>query len=118
MRMKVVSFNDYKQLKKMSYNDFCRWVEGLYRTAFEEGLHEGESELDNVDVDQWKLFIEKTPGAENIFAISLFVEDFCSELLSIRGIGPKLLDRICTKFDLYEEEEEENGGSLHEETTD
>lgn len=112
---KDIPFNSYKKLIKLSYGQFSRWLSNLCKIAYEEGLRDGESELDNATVDEWMEFIEKTPGHDEVFSIALTTEEFCKKLEGIQGLGPKMLDKICREFNLYEEEEEENGGSVHEE---
>ena len=37
---KLADFNTFKALKRMSFNDFNRWVIEFYHAAFEDGLRE------------------------------------------------------------------------------
>lgn len=112
---KEIPFSAYKKLVKLSYGQFSRWLNDFCRESYNEGLKDGESELDNASVDEWMEFIEKTPGHEEVFSIALTTEEFCKKLEGIPGLGPKMLDKICKEFNLYEEEEEEDGGNVHEE---
>lgn len=43
--MKIVDLKAFKTVQHMSLNQFCRWVESIYRSGFEDGLREGEKEL-------------------------------------------------------------------------
>lgn len=72
--MKVASFSDYKQVRKMSFNDFNRWVVALYQAAYEDGLNE-QSSSDDV--------------------AAILTEDRLREiLLSIKGVGEKRVEQI------------------------
>lgn len=112
---KDIPFSSYKKIIKLSYGQFSRWLSNFYKTAYEEGLKDGESELDNATVDEWMEFIEKTPGYDKVFSIALTTEELCKKLEGIPGLGPKMLDKICREFNLYEEEEKEDGRNVHEE---
>ncbi len=84
--MKPASFSDFKRVQKLSLNDFNRWMTALYQTAFEAGLREGESELDEaVILDEAKLL---------------------QIILSVKGVGQKRAELIVDKI---LSEENENG---------
>lgn len=66
---KLADFNTFKALKRMSFNDFNRWVIEFYHAAFEDGLREGEEEWDE--------------------CVAAMTEDRMLEVfMSVRGIGP------------------------------
>ena len=66
---KLADFNTFKALKRMSFNDFNRWVIEFYHAAFEDGLREGEEEWDE--------------------CVAAMTEDrMLKVFMSVRGIGP------------------------------
>lgn len=66
---KLADFNTFKALKRMSFNDFNRWVIEFYHAAFEDGLRKGEEEWDE--------------------CVAAMTEDRMLEVfMSVRGIGP------------------------------
>lgn len=76
--MKPASFSDFKRVQKLSLNDFNRWMTVLYQTAFEAGLHEGESELNE--------------------AIILDEDRLLQIILSVKGVGQKRAELIVDKI--------------------
>ena len=64
--MKPVNFQTYKTATRMSLNEFNRWVTSIYKTAFADGLEEGEKEIpdDAVILSDDELFrkLQEIPG--------------------------------------------------------
>lgn len=51
--MKPVGFHDFQKVRRMSLNDFNRWVVSIYQAAYAEGLRAGEEEYgDGVVYDE------------------------------------------------------------------
>lgn len=65
--MKPVSFSELKKLRKMTLNDFNRWITVLYECGFNDGIEKSEEGLIS-EVDE-----------EQLFGI----------LISVKGIGEK-----------------------------
>lgn len=62
---KAVDFNTYKHLQKMSLNAFNRWVTSIYMSGVQDGLKEGEKELDECSVftaEELTSFLQTVPG--------------------------------------------------------
>lgn len=76
---KVLNFHDYKRLRKMSYNDLCRWAEELYKNAFLDGMDKAEEGIITISADDFKA---------------------CAE--SVKGIGEKRADEIIERLKEYE----------------
>ena len=68
---KVIDFQTYSHLRKMSFNDMSRWVMSIYKSAYQDGY--AESVKEQVVLDEPELY---------------------NTLLSIPGIGPKTADKI------------------------
>ena len=64
-----IPFNQYDKIRKMSYNEFDRWFKEFSHGIYQEGIKQGESELDNASVEQWTEFISNTPGATDTFSV-------------------------------------------------
>lgn len=64
-----IPFNQYDKIRKMTYNEFDRWFKEFSHGVYQEGIKQGESELDNASVEQWTVFIQKTPGTEEVFSV-------------------------------------------------
>ena len=48
MSKKNISFSSYDKIRKMTFNEFNRWVTGLYIDAFQEGQKEQQREEHNI----------------------------------------------------------------------
>ena len=62
---KAVDFNTYKHLQKMSFADFNRWVTSIYMSGVQDGLKEGEKELEECYVftpEELTSFLQTIPG--------------------------------------------------------
>ncbi len=101
MKMNKIKFSDYKTIKNMSFNNFNRWIADFWKASYEEGLREGESELDNADGDQWLEFIRNTPGSEEITSFLGTSDELYELLLTVPGVGEKLADRIMERIEGY-----------------
>ena len=76
---KVADFSTYKSLRSMSYNQFNRWVQSVYATAYQDGYDEGGKEFGNTPL--------------------VLDEDSLYELLiSVPGIGDKMANKIVDRF--------------------
>lgn len=99
--MNKIKFNDYKNIRNMSFNNFNRWLSDFWKASYEEGLREGESELDNADGDQWIEFIKNTPGSDEVIDFLGSTDELYKLLLTIPGIGETLADRIMERIEGY-----------------
>lgn len=68
--VKVADFKTYTLLRSMSFNQFNRWVESVYATAYADGYSKGTEEL-----------------GEN--PVILGEDEFFNLLLTVPGIGNK-----------------------------
>lgn len=60
-RMKQkISFNDYKNIQSMSFNEFNRWLRGFYKAAYSEGLN--DQDKDTMDLTFIAIAIKSTEG--------------------------------------------------------
>ena len=62
---KAVDFNTYKHLQKMSFADFNRWVTSIYMSGVQDGLKEGEKELEECSTftaEELTSFLQTIPG--------------------------------------------------------
>lgn len=39
--MKLINYQDFKRIQRLSLNDFNRWVQSIYKSGFSDGLEEG-----------------------------------------------------------------------------
>ena len=78
--MKPVHFRDYKQIQKMTFNQFNRWVEVLYKSGFEDGLNAGQ---------------------DNVIA-EISDDELMEILLSVKGIGRKRAEQVIEKIEKIE----------------
>ena len=99
--MNKIKFTDYKNIRNMSFNNFNRWLSDFWKASYEEGLREGESELDNADGDQWIEFIKNTPGSDEVIDFLGSTDELYKLLLTIPGIGETLADRIMERIEGY-----------------
>ena len=77
--MKSASFSNFKQIQRMSLNDFNRWMNAFYGAAYEDGLREGESEFED--------------------CIATVSEDRLMEiLLSVKGIGKSRAEQVVASI--------------------
>lgn len=76
---KVADFNTYRSLRSMSYNQFNRWIQSVYATAYQDGYDEG--------------------GKEFGYTPLVLDEDSLYELLvSVPGVGNKTANKIVDRF--------------------
>lgn len=99
--MNKIKFNDYKNIRNMSFNNFNRWLSDFWKASYEEGLREGESELDDADGDQWIEFIKNTPGSDEVIDFLGTNDELYELLLTVPGIGETLADRIMERIEGY-----------------
>lgn len=99
--MKNVGFSDYKKIKNMSFNNFNRWIADFWKASYEEGLREGESEIDNADGDAWMEFIRNTPGSEEVVDFLGTSDELYELLLTVPGVGVTLAERIMERIEGY-----------------
>lgn len=90
MGKKNLSFSSYKKIVKYTYNDFNRWVTGLYIDAFREGQHEQQREAHNIS----------------------FENELPKILMSVKGLGQKRVDAILKAIDDYYKEKKENDDGI------
>ena len=86
---KFVSFSSYNKIRKLSFNEFNRWITNLYTIAFEEGQKE-------------QLKVTNTIS---------FEEELPKILLTVRGLGQKRVDTIMQAIDDYYKKKAGNDGT-------
>lgn len=62
---KAITFKEFKAVQRMSLNTFNRWVTSIYMSGVEDGLKEGEKELDEsytFTTDELMVFLQTIPG--------------------------------------------------------
>lgn len=74
--MKPVSFSTYKMLRKLSHNDFNRWVISVYNSGLQDGINITDEEV----------------------VAELNEDRLLQILLSIKGIGQKRAEEIVEKI--------------------
>ena len=74
--MKPVTFQNLKQIKKMSLNELNRWALSLYASGMQDGIEESEKDL----------------------VAEISDEKLLEILLSVKGIGPKRADEVMKKI--------------------
>lgn len=74
--MKPITFQNLKQIKKMSLNEFNRWALSLYASGMQDGIEESEKDL----------------------VAEISDEKLLEILLSVKGIGPKRADEVMKKI--------------------
>ena len=77
---KPADFGIYKKLRKMSFNEFNRWITEFYAAAYQDGAEAVVTDSDPLDDPDLVAAIEQ----ERLYEV----------LLSVPGIGEKLADRI------------------------
>ena len=76
---KVADFSTYRSLRSMSYNQFNRWIQSVYATAYQDGYDEGGKEFGDTPL--------------------VLDEDSLYELLvSVPGVGNKMANKIVDRF--------------------
>lgn len=86
---KFVSFSSYNKIRKLSFNEFNRWITNLYTIAFEDGQKE-------------QLKVTNTIS---------FEEELPKILLTVRGLGQKRVDTIMQAIDDYYKKKADNDGT-------
>ena len=71
-------FDQYKHLQRMSKNEFSRWCESFGKNMWEQGYQDARKGIIDMDYDE-----------------------LYNKILSVKGVGPALCERILDK--LYEE---------------
>ena len=87
-------FNEYDRCRKMSKNEFSRWLTTFFDTAFQEGYKQACS-----DVPDGSIVIDPN---ENV-VVEWSYEEFKDMLLSVKGIGENKAEAIIDKiYEYYE----------------
>lgn len=76
----VISYQGYRQLKKLSYDDFSKWIETFYKEAFKEGLNKAEEDLQDAEVMSVEKVLEKLKQAgfsstESTYILEVLLSD-------------------------------------------
>ena len=77
---KPADFGTYKRLRKMSFNEFNRWITEFYAAAYQDGAD--------------SVVVESDPPDHPDLVAAMEEERLYEILLSIPGIGVKRADRI------------------------
>lgn len=62
---KAITFKEFKAVQRMPLNTFNRWVSSIYMSGVQDGLKEGEKELDECytfTTDELTTFLQTIPG--------------------------------------------------------
>lgn len=82
-------FNQYKQCQKMTKNEFTRWVETIADETYKDGYREAMK-----DVPDGCIVL----NPEEVVIIDWNDEEFYDMLLSVKGVGKALADKIMDKI--------------------
>ena len=74
--MKPITFQNLKQIKKMSLNELNRWALSLYASGMQDGIEESEKDV----------------------VAEISDEKLLEILLSVKGIGSKRADEVMKKI--------------------
>ena len=85
-------FNQYKQCQKMTKNQFDRWLEAFASQMWQQGYNKACE-----DVPDGSVVIDTT----DTMIIDTDYDELYNKILSVKGVGPALCERILDK--LYEE---------------
>lgn len=85
-------FNQYKQCQKMTKNEFTRWVETIADETYKDGYREAMK-----DVPDGCIVL----NPEEVVVIDWNDEEFYDMLLSVKGVGKALADKIVDKIYKY-----------------
>lgn len=85
-------FNQYKQCQKMTKNEFTRWVETIADETYKDGYREAMK-----DVPDGCIVL----NPEEVVVIDWNDEEFYDMLLSVKGVGKALADKIMDKIYEY-----------------
>lgn len=88
-------FGQFKCLQKMSKNEFSRWCEKFGQNMWEQGYKDACKGMQEVPKDS--VVIDTT----DTMIIEMNYDELHNKILSIKGVGPALCERIVDK--LYEE---------------
>lgn len=80
---KAITFKEFKTVQRMPLNTFNRWVSSIYMSGVQDGLKEGEKELDE--------------------CYTFTVEDLSTLLQTVPGIGRKTAGKIIDAILISEE---------------
>lgn len=87
-----IPYSDYAKVKKMTYNEFARWLNEWIKQVYEMGVKEGESTIDEIDTpEKWETLIDNTPKAKEMFSVWQY--DDLQEKLS-KSFARENVDRI------------------------
>ena len=82
---KAITFKEFKAVQRMPLNTFNRWVSSIYMSGVQDGLKEGEKELDE--------------------CYTFTVKDLSTLLQTVPGIGSKTAGKIIDAILISEEDD-------------
>ena len=88
-------FVQFKQLQKMSKNEFSRWCEKFGKNMWEQGYQDACKGMEEVPKNS------KVIDLTDTMIIEMNYDELYDKILSVKGVGPALCERILDK--LYEE---------------
>ena len=88
-------FNQYKLLQKMSKNELSRWVNTFAQEMWKKGFDDGREGVK--EIPDTSVIID----TKDAIVIEMDYDKLYEEILSIKGVGPKLCEKIMDK--LYED---------------
>ena len=88
-------FDQYKHLQRMSKNEFSRWCERFGKNMWEQGYQDAHKGMQ--EVPENARIIDTT----DTMIIDMDYDELYNKILSVKGVGPALCERILDK--LYEE---------------
>ena len=88
-------FDQYKHLQRMSKNEFSRWCEQFGKSMWEQGYQDAHKGMQEVPENA------RIIDTSDTMIIDMNYDELYNKILSVKGVGPALCERILDK--LYEE---------------
>lgn len=64
MKTKLISFSDYKKIRKYNYNQMCCFLESIYKSGFDDGLEDDNKK--SMDLGLVGIAIQSTEGVGTV----------------------------------------------------
>ena len=100
MQMKYkMPFDQFKHLQKMSKNEFSRWCETFGKSMWEQGYQDACKDKGIQELPETVMIIDTADAV----VVDMSYDEIYNKILSIKGVGPKLCEKIMDK--LYEDDD-------------
>lgn len=100
---KPLKFNDYKKIRKKTYNQMNDWVKAFYNRAYQNGVDDaakhGVAEI-KPSQDVVEKVIEKIVVPDDC-TVAIEQQDLIDLLVSVKGVGQKRAIQIVEKLEKY-----------------